>query len=135
MKLLKVFTLSSMVAAGTVMRENEASASDIAESKQRQRRFGGIHFLYHHFLGDDVADETASSADNSMKQSENMPKERERRFWVRLFLKVMSEKIDFYRVHWLTRLVALPETSLVKKVKTGTVHMQQCPKNDKDDFG
>ena len=46
----------------------------------------------HHFLGDDVADETASSADNSMEQSENMPEERERRFWVILFLKVMTHE-------------------------------------------
>ena len=40
----------------------------------------------HHFLGDDVADETASPADFSMEQSENMPEERQRRFWVRFFI-------------------------------------------------
>ena len=39
MKLLKAFTLSSMVAAGTVLRETEASASDIAAPKERERRF------------------------------------------------------------------------------------------------
>ena len=42
------------------------------------------------------------------------------------------------------RLVALQDPSLVTKIthqmllllhKTGTMHMQQCQKNDKDDFG
>merc|ERR1712226_684125 len=83
MKLLKAFTLSSMVAAGTVLRETEASASGIAEPKERERRFLGMlaAAAAHHFLGDDVADETASPADFSMEQSENMPEERQRRFW------------------------------------------------------
>merc|ERR1712226_1519193 len=83
MKLLKAFTLSSMVAAGTVLRETEASASGIAEPKERERRFLGMlaAAAAHHFLGDDVADETASPADFSMEQSENMPEERERLFW------------------------------------------------------
>ena len=78
-----------------------------------------------------LGDENSAPAE----QSENMPEERERRFWVRFFLKVMNKKIDLYRVHWPMPLVALPEASLVTKVKTGTVHMQQCLKNDKDDFG
>ena len=34
--------------------------------------------LASHFLGE----ETASPADNSMEESENMPEERQRRFWV-----------------------------------------------------
>ena len=43
----------------------------------------------HHFLGD----ETASSDEiaNSMEQSEDMPAERHRRFWVKFFLKVMND--------------------------------------------
>ena len=53
MKLLKMFTLTSMVAAGTAMQENQI----------------------------------ASPAFNLMEQSENMPVERQRRFWVRFFLK------------------------------------------------
>ena len=59
MKLLKMFTLTSMVAAGTAMQENQI----------------------------------ASPAFNLMEQSENMPAERQRRFWVRFFLKVMNEKL------------------------------------------
>ena len=40
--------------------------------------------LAHHFLGEETAspDEIASPADNSMEESENMPEERQRRFWV-----------------------------------------------------
>jgi len=41
----------------------------------------GAGALAHHLLGE----ETESPADNSMEQSENMPEERQRRFWVRLF--------------------------------------------------
>ena len=85
----------------------------------------------HHFLGDDVADDTASPADNSMEQSENMHDERQRRFWVRVFLKVMNETIDLYRVNGITSPAhpngaALSGACLVKKVKTGTVNMQKC---------
>ena len=63
MKLLKMFTLTSMVAAGTAMQENQI----------------------------------ASPAFNLMEQSENMPVERQRRFWVRFFLKVMNEKLILFK--------------------------------------
>merc|ERR1719454_1396766 len=98
MKLLKAFTLSSMVAAGTVLRETEASASDIAEPKERERRFLGMlaAAAAHHFLGNDVADETASPADFSMEQSENMPEERQRRFWHELAANAAHAVINHY---------------------------------------
>ena len=76
------------------------------------------HAAIDHYVGDET--------DSPAEQSENMPEERERRFWVRFFLYVINEKIHLYRVYWPMQLVALPEDSLVKKVKTGTVHMQQC---------
>ena len=116
MKLLKAFTLSSMVAAGTVMRETEASASDIAEPAdnsmeqlenmpaERQRRFW-VRFLIGHltteiticlkFIKRQLAANAAHAvinhyvgdeSDSPAEQSENMPEERQRRFWVRLFL-------------------------------------------------
>ena len=44
-----------------------------------------------------ASDEVASPADNSMEQSENMPEERQRRFWVIFFLKVMNEKLILFK--------------------------------------
>ena len=94
---------------------------------KRQLAANAAHAAIDHYVGDET--------DSPAEQSENMPEERERRFWVRFFLKVMNKKIYLYRVHWPMLLEALPEASLVTKMKTGTVHMQQCLKNDKDDFG
>ena len=58
-----MFTLTSMVAAGTAMQENQIAAP----------------------------------AFNLMEQAENMPVERQRRFWVIFFLKIMNEKLILFK--------------------------------------
>jgi len=47
-----------------------------------------------------VAGKVAGSllGDENSAPAENMPEERQRRFWVSFFLKVMREKLIFYRV-------------------------------------
>ena len=57
---------------------------------QRQLAANAAHAAINHYVGD----EADSPADNSLEQSENMPEERHRRFWVRFFLKVMNDLLN-----------------------------------------
>merc|ERR1711990_111350 len=72
---LKLFTLASMVAAGTVSQDKEIASSGGSDLEELKRQ------VYAE-LARRLDDETASPADNSLEQSENMPEERERRMVV-----------------------------------------------------
>merc|ERR1711990_1023429 len=71
---LKLFTLASMAAAGTVRQDKEIASSGGSDLEELKRQ------VYAE-LARRLDDETASPADNSLEQSENMPEERERRFF------------------------------------------------------
>jgi len=71
---LNFFTLASMVAAGTVMEDKEIAQSGSSDFEELRRQ------IYAE-LARRLDDETASPADKSLEQSENMPEERERRWW------------------------------------------------------
>ena len=81
------------------------------------------HAAIDHYVGDET--------DSPAEQSENMPEERERRFWVRFVLYIINEKLVF-RVLWPTLLVrwlvAFLETKIQHQLKT-------CLKKDNDDSG
>merc|ERR1711953_776015 len=71
---LKLFTLASMAAAGTVRQDKEIASSGGSDMEELKRQVFAE-------LARRLDDETASPADNSLEQSENMSEERERRWW------------------------------------------------------
>ena len=52
---------------------------------QHELAANAAHAVINHYVGDET--------DSPAEQSENMPEERERRFWVRFVLYVINEKL------------------------------------------